>query len=226
MGVAALTAITPQVFFWSSQLLTESLSLFFLLGTLYFVKSDRPRWWFVAGACIGLTFASRYPIVLQAGALAVVESYARRNWQILSRAIIGAIPVLVFVFVSMFLKTGTFLVASDPNTHFSILLSPYYVLNSISTWGWIFLLVPLALILRPTYSDRYNYVFIAWFVCSMVFWSANATRVLRFTIQFTPAVIFLALLAVEAFVKNSEPLLAFLRKDLVFLPKKSATQTL
>lgn len=225
LGVAALTMMSPQVFFFSTQIYTETLSLFFLLATLYLIKSERPTFWFLAGIASALTFAARYPIILQAAVLVIVESYARRNWHILTRAVVGAVPVVAAVVSIVFLKTGTFQVASASNTNFSA-LSSYYVLNSISTWGWIFLLVPLALILRPTYNDRYNHVFIAWFVCSMVFWSANATLSLRFTIQFTPAVIFLALLALETFVKNSEPLLAFLRKDLVFLPKKSATQAL
>ncbi len=226
LGVVILTMLNPQAFFYGTQIYTETLSLFFLVATLYLVKTERQSNWFLAGISVGLAFAARYPILLPAALLVVIESHARRNWQILSRAIIGAIPVFVTVSVAMFLKTGTLQLANAVNTHFSILLSPYYLLNSILTWGWVFLLVPLALILRPTYSDRYNRVFIGWFVFSLIFWSANATQDLRFTIQFTPAVNFLALLALETFVKNREPLLAFLRKGLVFLPKKSAMQTL
>lgn len=225
LGVAALTAINPQVFFYGSQLLTESLSLFFVLATLYFVKSDSPRCWLLAGACIGLTFASRYPIVLQAGALAVVESYARKNWRMLIRAIAGAVPVVAAVILMVFLKTGTFQTALPKDSGLTIFLSPYFLQNSVLTWGWIFSLVPFALVMRGTYADRYNYVFIAWLVLSMIFWSANANPAmeqLRFTIQFTPAVNFLALLPVESFVKNTKPILEFLSKELIFIPKKHA----
>jgi 4-amino-4-deoxy-L-arabinose transferase-like glycosyltransferase len=217
LGVAVLTMAAPQVFFYGSQILPEGISLFFVLATLYCIKSEKPTHWLLAGACIGLTFASRYPIVLQAGALAVVESYARRNWRILARAIAGAVPVMAAVISIMFLRTGTFQTALPKDTVFTLMLSPYYLQNSVLAWSWIVLLVPLAFLLRGTYTDRYNYVFIVWFLLSMVFWSANATNFdLRYTIQFTPAVYFLALLPLEAFVKNSEALRAFLKRELVF----------
>jgi len=223
LGVTMLTMLNPQVFFYGSQIYTDGIALFFVVATLYFVKREKPACWLLAGACLGLTFASKYPIVLQAGALAVVESYARRNWRILARAIVGAVPVVAAVVLIVFLKTGTFQTALPKDTNLTVFLSPYYLQNSIMTWGWIFLLVPLAFVLRGTYADRYNYVFIAWFLLSMIFWSANATNEqLRFTIQFTPAVNFLALLPLQSLVKNKEPILGFLKKELVFIPKKYA----
>jgi hypothetical protein len=225
LAVSVLTMVSPQVFFYGSQIYPEGLSLFFLVATLYFIQSQKPISWAFAGAAIGLTFASRYPIVLQAGAITVVEAYARKNWRILARSILGAIPVMAAVVVIMFLKTGTFQTALSKDTVFTLALSPYYVQNSIQTWGWVFLLVPLAFFMRDTYADRYNYVFIAWFVLSMIFWSANATNHnLRFTIQFTPAVYFLALSALEEFLKTKERIRVFLRKELVFLPRVRASR--
>ena len=221
LGVTALTMLNAQVFFFSSQIMTETMSLFFAVATLYCVKSEKPTCWLLAGACIGLTFASRYPIAIQSAALAVVESYARRNWRMLTRAIAGAVPVVAAVVLIVFVKTGTFQTALPKDTNLTIFLSPYYLQNSITTWGWIFLLVPLAFVLRGTYSERYNYVFIAWFVLSMIFWSANATNEqLRFAIQFTPAVNFLALLPVASFVKKREPILGFLSRELISSPKR------
>lgn len=226
LGVVALTMLNPQVFFYSTQLYTETLSLFFVLATLYLSKREKMYHWFLAGASIGLTFASRYPVVLAAVVIIFVESYARKNWQILATAISGAIPVVAAVVISVLIKSGTFQTALAKDTVFTVLLSPYYLQNSIVIWGWIVLLVPIAFILRGTYADGYSYVFIAWFVSSMVFWSANAVnQQMRFTIQFTPSVYFLALLAVEAFVRNSQSLRAFLRREVIFLPKPSAIQT-
>ena len=207
LGVVILTVLNSEVFFYTSQLLTEGLSLFFLLATLYFVKSEKPGYWSLAGVCIGLTFASRYPIALQAGMLALVESFARRNLRILTRAIATAVPAVAAVAIIVFLKTGTFQTALPKDTNFTFLLSPYYLLNSIVAWGWVFLLVPVVLILRSTYVNRYNWVFIAWFVFAFLFWSANSTNFdLRYTIQFTPAVNFLALLTVETLARNNEPI--------------------
>jgi len=218
-----MTMLNSLVFFYGSQIYTEGISLFFVVATLYFLKSEKPTHWLLAGACVGLTFASRYPIVLQAAVLAVVESYARKNWRMLARAIVGAVPVVAIVVLIVFLKTETFQTALPKDTIFTIFLSPYYLQNSIVAWGWIFLLVPLTFVLRGIYADRYNWVFIAWFVLSMVFWSANPTNMqVRFTIQFTPAVSFLALLPVESIIKSHEPILGFLKRQLVFIPKTYA----
>ena len=207
LGVVILTVLNSEVFFYTSQLLTEGLSLFFLLATLYFVKSEKPGDWSLAGVCIGLTFASRYPIALQAGMLALVESFARRNLRILTRAIATAVPAVAAVAIIVFLKTGTFQTALPKDTNFTFLLSPYYLLNSIVAWGWVFLLVPVVLILRSTYVNRYNWVFIAWFVFAILFWSTNSTNFdIRYTIQFTPAVNFLALLTIETLARNNEPI--------------------
>ncbi len=223
-AVVALTMLSPQVFYYSTQILTESLSLLFLAATLCLVKSERKSSWLLAGFTAGLTFASRYPILVPAGIIVLFEAYARRNWHILTRAVLGAIPVLAAVISAMFLKTGAFQIANPANANFAA-LSPYYLLNSISAWGWIFLLVPMAFVFRKTYSDRYNYAFVGWFVLPLIFWSLNATRDLRFTIQLTPAVDFLAILTLETFIRNSEPIRQFLRRELIFLPKMRAIRT-
>jgi hypothetical protein len=223
LGTTVLTMMSPQLFFYSTQLYTETLSLFFLLATLYFTKSEKLAFWFLAGITGALTFASRYPIIFQAAVIVIIESYARRNWKILSMAIAGTIPIVSAVALLMYLKTGTFQTALAKDTSFTLLLSPYYVQHSIVTWGWVFLLVPIALILRSTYVNRYNWVFIAWFVFSILFWSANATNFdLRYTIQFTPAVNFLALMAVAAFAKNNEPFRAFLKREIPFTNRISS----
>lgn len=223
LGVVALTVLSSEVFYYTSHLLTEGLSLFFLVATLYLVKSEKPRYWFLAGICIALTFASRYPIALQAGMLALVESFARKNWRILSRAATTAVPAVAAVVITMFLKTGTFQTALAKDTNFTLLLSPYYLQNSIAAWGWVVLLVPIALILRSTYGNRYNWVFIGWFVFAILFWSANETNFdLRFMIQFTPAVYVVALLAIEAFAKNTQPLGAFIKMEIPFTSRFSS----
>ena len=76
LGVVVLTMMNPQVFFYSTQLYTETLSLFFLLTTLYLTKSERPLLWSLAGIAGALAFASRYPTILQVAVILLVESYA------------------------------------------------------------------------------------------------------------------------------------------------------
>jgi 4-amino-4-deoxy-L-arabinose transferase-like glycosyltransferase len=203
-GVSSLTLLNPTVFFWSTQIMTENISLFFLILSLYFIKSERQSHWFLAGIAIGLTFASRYYILIEAIIIFVVECMVRRNRKLATRTIMGAIPIVAIVILAPAIKTGTVMPAADTESHFTLLLSPYYLQNSIDIWGLPFLLVPLAFIFRKTYADKYNYTFIAWFIVSLVFWSAISNPILhvpRYTVQFTPAVYFLAILAIENITK-------------------------
>jgi len=203
IGVVSLTMLNAQVFYFSVQMLTEGISLFFLVLALYFLKGKNAKHWPLGGVSIGLTFASRYPIILQALVIMVVESLIRSNPRIFMRAMIGAIPVISIVVLVLFLKTGTFEVALEQDTGVSVLLSPFYIMRAIPIWSFAILLVPVAFLFRKTYTDKYNYTFIAWFLVSLVFWSANASNHQeRFAIQYAPAVYFLAILAVENIVKS------------------------
>ena len=90
-------------------------------------------------------------------------------------------------------------------------LSPFYLVNSIDIWGLAFLLAPIALLQKRTYTDSFNHVFIAWFIISIIFWSLSSdNHQFRFTIQFTPAVYYLSLLAIENIVKSNLSLNSFI----------------
>lgn len=91
----------------------------------------------------------------------------------------------------------------EGDTNFTVLLSTFYVINSIAIWGYAVLLIPLAFLFKRTLEDKYNYTFIAWFFVSLLFWSADTSKHPEgFGIQFANAVYFLALLAIENIVKS------------------------
>jgi hypothetical protein len=230
-GVVALTMLNATLFFNSSQILTEGLSLFFLVTTLYLLAGKRGAseekesgqkiiafgegWrWFFAGIAIALTFASRYPIIVPAVAIFIVASILRKDIRLAARTIIGAVPTFALIVLAVYLRTGTFETALAKDTNLSLLLSPFYIANSINIWGLVFLLVPVAFIFRKTYTDKFNYLFIAWFLASLAFWSANTSNFdYRFTIQFTPAVYYLAVLAIEHIAKHHNTIIVTIRKD-------------
>jgi 4-amino-4-deoxy-L-arabinose transferase-like glycosyltransferase len=202
-GVTALTMINGPVFLFSTQIMTEGLALFFLVLSMYFLKSRKEKYWFLAGITIALTFASRYPVFLQALAIFIVESILSRKPKLALRTISAGVPVLILIVLIIYLKEGTFTTALSKDTTISLLLSPYYIVNSINIWGIPFLLVPIALIYRRTYEDRFNYSFIVWFIVSLLFWSASSGNwQFRFAIQYTPAVYFLSILAIENIIKS------------------------
>jgi len=211
LGVTVLTMLNPQVFFYSSQIYTEGISLFFLIATLFFLKSQSETHWFLGGIMTGLAFSSRYPAIVQCGAILAAEFLVRRRLKLLVRAMMGALPTILIVVAAVYLKTGRFQTALPKDVVFSLLPSPYYLVNSVAIWGFAFILIPIAFIFRRTYSDSYNHAFIAWFVAGMLFWSMNVSnQQYRFSVGFTPAVSYIVYLAIENLMKFKT------RSDLVF----------
>jgi 4-amino-4-deoxy-L-arabinose transferase-like glycosyltransferase len=206
LGVSVLTLLNQNVFFWGTFIMTEGLSLFFLVLSVYFLKSEKEKYWIFAGIAIGLTFGSRYSIFIQALTIFLVELVIRRNSKFATRTMMSAIPIVAIFILVPAIKTGTFLPAAETDAGFTLLLSPYYLQNSIDIWGLSFILVPIAFMFRRTYTDKYNYAFIAWFIVSFVFWSAASNpifQIARYTVQFTPAVYYLAILAIENIAKTN-----------------------
>src|ERR687885_175716 len=202
-GLSTLTMINGPVFLFSTQIMTEGLALFFLVLSMYFLKSRKEKYWILAGITIALTFASRYPVFLQAIAIFVVESIISRKPKLALRTISSGVAALILIALIVYLKAGTFTTALSKDTTIDPFLSPYYLVNSINIWGLPFLLVPVALIYRRTYDDKFNYSFIVWFIVSLLFWSASSSNwQFRFAIQYTPAVYFLSILAIENIVKS------------------------
>lgn len=207
LSVSALTLLNPTVFFWSTQIMTEGLSLFFLVLSLYFMKSKKPTYWFLGGIAMGLTFATRYSILIEAIVIFVVECLIRKDRKFASRTIITATPTILFFMLLVYLNVGYFVGAQPGDTHFTFWVSSFYLQNSINIWGLSFILLPIAFLFKRTYTDKYNYTFIAWFVASLLFFSANSELhdSPRYLIQFMPAVYYLVILAIENIIKFDTP---------------------
>jgi len=203
-GVAALTMTQESVFMTSGYIQPEGLALFFLILTIYLLKKGKEKYWFLAGVTIALTFASRYPVFIQAAVVFLAETINVRNVKLFYRAILGGLPVLIAVVSAVYFKAGIFQIALGKDSTVTASLSPFYLVNSLEIWGLAFFLVPIALLQKRTYSDSFNHIFIAWFIVSLLFWSSSSeNHQFRFTIQFTPAVYYLSLLAIENIFKSN-----------------------
>jgi hypothetical protein len=203
-GVTALTMTHEALFLASGYVQPEGLALFFLVLTLYLLKTRKENHWFLAGITAGLTFASRYPIFLQAIVIFLAESLIVKKPKLTFRAILGAVPIVTAVIVAIYLKAGIFQMALGKDTSVGLSLSPFYLVNSFEIWGFAFVLVPIALLQKRTYANSFNYTFIAWFIVSLLFWSSSSdNHQFRFTIQFSPAVYFLSILAIENILKGN-----------------------
>ena len=203
-GVTSLTMTQESIFLATGYIQPEGMALFFLVITIYLLKLRKEKYWFLAGISIALTFASRYPVFIQAVAIFLVETIIVRNAKLVYRAILGGVPILIAVVSVVYLKAGIFQIALGKDTTVTTSLSPFYLVNSIEIWGLAFFLAPIALLQKRTYTDSFNYVFIAWFIISLLFWSSSSeNHQFRFSFQFTPAVYYLSLLAIENILKSN-----------------------
>src|SRR5918992_1698989 len=209
-GVTALTMLNPYVLIFSNHILTEGISLFFLVLSIYFLKSENRYGWIFAGIAMGLTFGSRYPVFLIAIAIFLTELITQQNakkLKLFAHTMVGLVPIILLIISAVYINSGSFTVAIERDTRVSLILSLFYVENFIQIFGFISLLLPIALLLRRTYIDKYNYVFIAWFIFGFLAWSAiSENQQERFMIQLTPAVYFLTVLAIENIWKRSKVL--------------------
>jgi cellulose synthase/poly-beta-1,6-N-acetylglucosamine synthase-like glycosyltransferase len=214
-GVTALTMLNPYVFFWSTEILTEGVSLFFLVLSIYFLKSEKRYSWIFAGIAMGLTFGSRYPVFIMVIPFFITELITRQNAKkLFANTMVGLVPVIILIIIAIYIKSGEFSAAIERDTELSFLLSPFYVEKFVTIFGFISLLLPVALVFRRTYNDKYNYAFISWFAIGFLFWSTiSENQQERFMIQLTPAVYFLSVLAIENIWKRSKVLTLAMLKD-------------
>ncbi|HKQ20815.1 MAG TPA: glycosyltransferase, partial [Nitrososphaeraceae archaeon] len=212
-----LTMLNEQVFSNNTQILTEGISSLFLILELYLLRSKNPKHWYLAGLALALTFVSRYPIGIQAIVILIAEGIFTNNGKLVKRAIIGAMPIVLLGIMIIFVKTGTFQMSIEQDTALALFPSLFYLTNSIQIWGPAIVFVPIALFFRRTYQNRQNYVFVLWFIIAMLFWSMSAANYnYRFSVQFTPAVYYLAVLGIQNilwYFKNG-----ITKKDIVFYP--------
>ena len=125
---------------------------------------------------LGLTFASRYPIALQAITIVIVEAIIRKNPKYLVRVLIGAIPIILFVVLAVYNDYCCRLLMLSPSRYsIHLFLHPHFICQIGNKYGDSdSFLAPLALLFRRTWMDKYNYTFIAWFIIALLFWSSNS----------------------------------------------------
>ena len=96
-GVTSLTMTQESIFLATGYIQPEGMALLFLVITIYLLKLRKEKYWFLAGISIALTFASRYPVFIQAVAIFLVETIIVRNAKLVYRAILGGVPILIAV---------------------------------------------------------------------------------------------------------------------------------
>ena len=215
-GVSALTLTNAQLFFYTSQILTEGISLFFLILTLYFFEGTKRVHWVLSGISI-----SSYVSTLISYFVTIIGDICSRI-NIKKRSKVYS-KGYCCNYRGNYICRGYSLpkdkhISNSPRERFKFgnSLSSFYIVNAIPIWGPAILLVPVAFLFKSTFKDKFNYVFIAWFIISLLSWSTNASNYqYRFMIQFMPAAYFLVIIAIESIIK-------FDRNNFIFLKSAKA----
>ena len=211
-GVSVLTLSNANLFFYTSQIRSEGLSFFFVILTLIFLESSRKRKsWLFTGISIGLTFGTKYPIILQSAVVFIIESIRKKDAKFSIGVILVTISVIVLIISIVYIKTGMFDMNIQRNS-FSFTHLP----NALSIWGPVIVLLPITFLFKSTYKDKFNYIFISWFVTSLIasLWSVSSYQNWLF-IEFMPSTYFLAILSIENLVKFDTNNLVFIKTKVV-----------
>lgn len=193
LGVCLLILFNKYFFYHTSQIYTENISLFFLVCVLYYSRKKNTAAYVMAGALMGLTFASRYPIVLQAGIIILISNILRKDTKGFFVSAGAAFVIGATYIATIIIKTGSFSVGhgADMKFHF---ISTFYLENVFEIFGPVFLLVIMGLF----FLKKRDFVYVGWALAAFIFWSLNATNhQIRFSIQWMPAVYYLGMVAIR-----------------------------
>lgn len=205
--VTVLTMLNPYLFLYTTQLYTESLSLFFLLLIIYFMYKHRP---ILAGICLGLAFASRYFMSVQgvaiiAGSVLVELQLNWNNKPIIQAAKVGAVALAVIGLVigAVYLKTGVVKFAMEQDTNWKPLYNlNWYIVHALSIFGVIIILLPVSIFFIN--YESHDLIFLSWLVIGMLFWTGNAKHDTRYIIQLFVPVYYLALLPLQKWLAANQ----------------------
>jgi 4-amino-4-deoxy-L-arabinose transferase-like glycosyltransferase len=121
-GVTALTMLNPYVLIYSKHILTEGISLFFLVLSIYFLKSENRYSWIFAGIAMGLTFGSRYPVFIVAVVIFLTELITQLNakkLKLFAHTMVGLVSIVLLTISAVYIKSGSFTVAIERDTRLS-----------------------------------------------------------------------------------------------------------
>jgi len=138
----------------------------FIILSLYFLKTENKNNWVWAGIVFELIFTSRYPTLIEATIIFVVESIIRKDRKFATRTIMIAMPILLVIHFISLLKSRVLCCATTKRQTFYIFVNSL-LFTELNKYIGICFLVPIAFLFRRTYTDKFNYTFIASFIVSL-----------------------------------------------------------
>jgi hypothetical protein len=201
-----LLMTSTQVLLWSDHMLVHGLSVFFATLTVWLWRKNTAKRWFLGGLCGALAFLSRYPTGIVIVAVLFAYTFNHKKLFLLYSALIGlALPLVPLYFYSPSLLVDVLYslighysgLADPPETIAADVGSPlFYPLNAWSIFKVCSLLVLPALFFKSTYTLVKNRVWLFWLGSSFIIYSLIPNKQLRFTFEWTPAIVYLAMLAI------------------------------
>jgi hypothetical protein len=201
-----LLMTSTQVLYWSDHMLVHGISVFFATLNVWLWRKNTAKRWVLGGLSGSLAFLSRYPTGIIIVAVLIAYTITHKKLFLFYSALIGLLlPLVPLYFYSPSLLVEVVLalvghysglsdvpgsIGADVGTPFFYLLNAWNVFKVCSI-----LAVPI-FFLKTTYSQLKNRVWLFWLGSSFIIYTLIPNQQLRFTFEWTPAIVYLAMLAI------------------------------
>ncbi len=200
----AFFLFAAPIMLWSDHLLPESLSLFFVLLSVWFLSKGTLRGWLLGGLSSSAAILARYPTAVIVFTIFVVFLYQYRKLLLADFLALGVVlpiapvylyspPLLLDViernFVTWSQIAGGQLVFATPSPHLPI---QYYAVELPQIFTFLVPFLLLSLISLSTYKDSFTRVFAVWFIVVFVAFSLVPNKETRFMFEWVPAIALLS----------------------------------
>ena len=217
--LALLTTVcflfAAPIMLWTDHLLPHSLSLFFVLLSVWFLSKGTLRGWLLGGLSSSVAILARYPTAVIVFGIFLVFLYQYRKLLLADFLALGVIlpiapvylyspPLLVDVLERNFavwsqIASGEVVFAA-PSPHLPI---QYYAVAMPQIFTFLVPFLLLSLISRSTYKDSFTRIFAVWFIVAFVTFSVVPNKETRFMFEWVPAI---ALLSANGLQKAWNPI--------------------
>jgi 4-amino-4-deoxy-L-arabinose transferase-like glycosyltransferase len=203
------------IMLWTDHLLPESLSLFFVLLSVWFLSKGTLRGWLLGGLSSSVAILARYPTAVIVFGIFFVFLYQYRKLLLADFLALGVVlpiapiylysPPLLLDVVERNFGVWSQIASSEiafaaPSPHLPI---QYYAVAMPQIFTFLVPFLILSLISLSTYKDSLTKIFAVWFIVAFVSFSLVPNKETRFMFEWVPAI---AILSVDGLQKAWNPI--------------------
>ncbi|UCH37828.1 MAG: glycosyltransferase family 39 protein [Candidatus Bathyarchaeota archaeon] len=201
-----LLMTSTQILLWSDHMIVHGISVFFATLTVWLWRKNTAKRWILGGLSGSLALLSRYPTGFIIVVVLIAYTITHKKLFLFYSALVGLLlPLVPLYFYSppllvevLFALVGHYSGLSDvPGTVGADVGTPlFYISNAWNVFKVCSILAVLALVFKSTYTKVKNRVWLFWLGSSFIIYTVIPNQNVRFTFEWTPAVVYLAMLTI------------------------------